>query len=296
MMKNFFCMFVIIISLNAVVEAGLENAHIKIQYYEIDENGEDLLIGSSGWNLSKAKTINSIYTKNSNNGSGISGGSYVDQDNLTFEMPYHLRITEHPDKLLLRGIFRGINLDGERIISGIRKIIYEEIEYNKPIEIIIKPDEDSPTTKIIITLMKEAPKTEVVFNGPITLVTNFLNNSGCVTNTQGVITEKVEFSTGNGKMRDDGYVEQAKIYTEILLPNYPENLDEPFQAELTFRRIYKIDTLYVSERAFSVDVTYSSEYKEKIELISGKLLMLVFPADTPSVRGLDRIDTLYIRP
>ena len=294
-MKKIFYILIIVLSLNYVVMADFEDSHIEIKYTELDENGEEHVIGSSGWNCGLKNAMTSIYYKTDNNGVGISGGSYVDDD-VTFEMPYSLRIIKYPDRMILSGVFRGYNVNGNKITSGIRKVIYEDIEYDKPIYVHIAPSENDSETKITITLYKKELKSKVVFNGPISLITNLLNNSVCKSHTQGVISEKVEFLTRDGKNREDGYFESAKIISKILLPNYPKNLDEPFQTELTFRRIYKIDTLYVSEREFSVDVTYSSEYKEKVELIPGKMLMLVFPADTPSVRGFDRVDTLYIRP
>ncbi len=47
---------------------------------------------------------------------------------------------------------------------------------------------------------------------------------------------------------------------------------------------------------FSADVVYASKYTKDIEIVLGKMLKLVFPPDTPSVRGFDIEDTLIIVP
>ena len=71
---------------------------------------------------------------------------------------------------------------------------------------------------------------------------------------------------------------------------------EPLRGQLSFVRTYTIDTLHYAHAAFSADVVYTSHYTKDIEIVPGKMLKLIFPSDTPSVRGFDIEDTLIIVP
>jgi hypothetical protein len=60
--------------------------------------------------------------------------------------------------------------------------------------------------------------------------------------------------------------------------------------------MYTIDTLHYSRTPVTPHVQYESTYTREIELIPGRILKVVIPVDTPSVRGFAIEDTLIINP
>ncbi len=299
MLQKLLLIGVLIFTISTTVKADFEGSYMKIDYIDIDENGLEYIVGSSHWNCGEDNSMYRVYYKTDEIGVGISDGSYADEDEVFFEMPCYLRLTKFPDRILLSGILRAYKLEGSTIVSGSRNVIYQDIFYNKEIKLRVKPSEDAKEVGINIMLVKEKPISVYKFNGPISLRTRTIIDGKYASmnrNTNGAISEQTVFHTSIGKKRDDGYYEKVSLLTEILLPNYPEKLETAMLTELIFKRIYKVDTLISSEKEFTADITYISEYKKKVELIPGETLLLVFPSDTPSVRGFNRVDTLVIKP
>jgi len=68
------------------------------------------------------------------------------------------------------------------------------------------------------------------------------------------------------------------------------------KCSVTFTRTYSIDTVHFALTEFSEDVLYTSTNIQQLKFAPGQILKLVFPPDTPSVRGFDFEDTLIITP
>lgn len=289
---------VAMLCLGSIVMGQSEGCYITIKFLEYDTSGELLFTGTSGWNCDNQPATNGVYYK-AGSVSGIKGGAYADEAGISFEMPYSLRLLKLPQRLILEGVVFAIFQNGANdIISGRKIVIHQEIEYEDEFLIEVNDRDGSKFLTIGIILQDKKPKrTRSQF--PVSLKTSFTKDGepkGQATNSRGALTDSIKFQTGFSIQRDDGYFEQVKHQMEIIFASLPENISEPFRTKLTFRRTYNIDTLHYPQKEFVADVIYRSEFTKEIELVPGKTLMLVFPPDSPSVRGFNIEDTLYIRP
>jgi len=291
-------LFVVLLFFVAPATADFEGSYAVIEFYTVDKDGTESVFGTSSWDCGSGNDMYDTYYRSRENGYGIMGGTYAGDEDVIFEMPLYFRLLKQGKRIVLQGAIKAYNVENNRITDGTREIVYQDIEYNKAVDFRIDSFENDKPIGLRLTLVDKKPA-PVIADGPISLRTKFVNVSdvfGYHTSSRGKIEKKVDFETSTGKKRDDGTFEKARILTEILLPGYPDQLTAPFATELLFKRIYKIDTSFVSDREFKADITYHSEYKKQVKLVPGKTLMLVFPADTPSVRGYDREDTLMLKP
>jgi len=278
--------------------ADFGGSYVLIEYSHFDADGTESVFGTSEWDCGTGNRMYITYYKSRENGTGIVAGSYAPYDDVCFEMPICLELKRHENRIILSGTIKAYNVENNKISRGDRKVIYQDIEYNRQVSFKLNPSGTSNLIGINLKLVDKKPE-PVVAEGPIALRTKFINVHdvfGYNTSSKSRIESRTNFQTSAEIAKDDGGLEKAHILTEILLPDYPQNLKQPLQTELQFIRKYKIDTSFVSNQEFTADITYESKYKRQVELIPGKTLLLVFPADTPSVRGFDREDTLIIKP
>lgn len=93
----------------------------------------------------------------------------------------------------------------------------------------------------------------------------------------------------------DGTFECLKYEVSMTLSPPVGDQNDYGQTRLIYSRKYIIDTMCVEFESFGPDVTYNSSYEKDVVLDPGGVIQLVFPPDTPSVRGFDIEDTLIVR-
>jgi hypothetical protein len=76
----------------------------------------------------------------------------------------------------------------------------------------------------------------------------------------------------------------------------PDSIIGSTPCHLTFKRMYTMQPSGREQEGVVAPDNYSSQYFRDIVLEPGKEIRLIFPADTPSVRGFDIVDTLILAP
>jgi hypothetical protein len=76
----------------------------------------------------------------------------------------------------------------------------------------------------------------------------------------------------------------------------PDSISGSTPCHLTFKRMYTMQPSGREQEGVVAPDNYSSQYFRDIVLEPGKEIRLIFPADTPSVRGFDIVDTLILAP
>ncbi len=94
-----------------------------------------------------------------------------------------------------------------------------------------------------------------------------------------------------------GVKPSKRVYMEVKVsgPDLGSIVSYPFEIEILIERTYRIDLNAVPHEK-TIDVTYRSENRHKIELIKGKQYMIHLPPDTPSVEGFDISTKLHLTP
>jgi|GEM_PF-3465209 len=76
----------------------------------------------------------------------------------------------------------------------------------------------------------------------------------------------------------------------------PDSITGSTPCHLTFKRMYTMQPSGREQEGVVAPDNYSSQYFRDIVLEPGKEIRLIFPADTPSVRGFNIVDTLILAP
>jgi archaellum component FlaF (FlaF/FlaG flagellin family) len=244
-------------------------------------------------------------------GSGIIMGTIIYDAHPTFELLYSITLTNENGRDLLVGSAYAMEFSPEgEILSGRRTEIRQPINLGEEV-VLAQPVGQLPNGKPVFLQMstdiwslKQGDKS---VKHPITLISTQLADGELysqVTNWYGSVQNEYAFRTKFRSKEKNGKYELLHYQVEIKV-NYEEGSDilsrtgavsQPVKARLIFNRRYTIDTLNYPHASFTPDVTYVSEYRKDVDLIPGKMLKIIFPPDTPSVRGFDIEDTLIIVP
>ncbi|KAA3633210.1 MAG: hypothetical protein DWP97_09670 [Calditrichaeota bacterium] len=268
-----------------------EGCFLKIQFYQL-ENNELTSLGAASTDM--CRFADGIFYKDKNQ-VGIKSGIVNNNKSVDFELIYSLRAGEvRGDNRLYGTCYSFQYTDSSSFLIGVKKVIDTSIELNEELKIPVGKLPNENKVFVGITLIDEMPDMKHDENTAITLITSDNTDFNAVNNKY-TLTEMTNFSTGT-YIRKDGKINQLKYQIEINLPDLPNDFESPFETELLFKRKYLIDEDFFEMNSFQVDYTFKSEYRKKVTLIPGETIMFVFPPDTPSVRGFDMMDTLYIRP
>jgi hypothetical protein len=246
-------------------------------------------------------------------GSGVLVGSIINDlvSNPDFELLYSMTLTQEDGRDMLVGSAYAMQLSPEgEILGGHRTAIRQYFTYGEEI-VLAQPVGRLPGGENIFLQMSantQQPKpVDKSAEYPITLISTQLVDDeqySQVKNWYNHLTNAYAFRTGFRSKEKNGAYEVLKYEVEIKV-DYGEGFDhwtvsdfatQPVKGRLAFSRTYAIDTLNYPHASFAPDVTYMSEYTKDVDIIPGKMLKLIFPPDTPSVRGFDIEDTLIIVP
>ncbi len=246
-------------------------------------------------------------------GSGVLVGSIINDlvSNPNFELLYSITLTQEGGRDMLIGSAYAMQLSPEgEILGGRRTEIRQYFAYGEEI-VLAQPVGRLPSGEsIFLQMSANTQKPEPIDESaqhPITLISTQLIDGeqySQVRNWYNHLTNAYAFRTGFRSEERNGAFQVLKYEVEIRV-DYGEGFDrwtvsdvatQPVKGRLAFSRIYAIDTLNYPHASFTPDVTYMSEYTKDVDIVPGKMLKLIFPPDTPSVRGFDIEDTLIIVP
>jgi hypothetical protein len=258
----------------------------------------------AGCYIGPGKKCNGLFYMN-DDGSGILVGSIINDlvPNPDFELLYSITLTKENGRDMLIGSAYAMQLSPEGEILGgrrtqIRQYLTdgENIVLAQPVGRLANGD----TIFLQMVADRKRPKgDDKLAEHPITLISTQLVDGvqySQVRNWYNRLRSARAFRTGFRSKEKNGHYEFLKYEIEIDLSSIADLAQVPLSGQLSFERTYTIDTLHHEGDEFSADVVYASKYTKDIEIVLGKMLKLVFPPDTPSVRGFDIEDTLIIVP
>ena len=266
-----------------------------------------------GCYIEPGKACNGLFYMD-DDGSGILVGSIINDlvPNPEFELLYSITLTKEDGRDMLVGSAYAMQLSPEGEILGGRRTeirqyvtLGEEIVLAQPVgrvangeTIFLQMSADRPTPR----------RADKSAEHPITLISTQLEDGkeySQATHWYNRLGSPRRFRSGF-RSRTDNSVSDLLRYDVEVDVDYDSHITnlaslavltkEPIKGELSFKRTYAIDTLHHGSDEFLPDVVYTSKYTKDIAIVPGKMLKLVFPPDTPSVRGFDIEDTLIIVP
>ncbi|MFQ6009023.1 MAG: hypothetical protein ACE5K8_08750 [Candidatus Zixiibacteriota bacterium] len=250
-------------------------------------------------------------------GSGVLVGSIINDlvSTPNFELLYSMTLSKEEGRDMLVGSAYAMQLSPEgEILGGRRTEIRQYFTYGEEI-VLAQPVGRLPNGENIFLQMsantQKSKSADKSAEHPITLISTQLVDGepySQVKHWYNSLRADFAFRTGfkSKENNNDREYEFLKYEVEIDVDcdididiGFSSDADrdkEPLKGQLFYRRKYTIDTLHHALGTFSPDVVYTSKYTKDIGIVPGKMLKLIFPPDTPSVRGFDIEDTLIIVP
>jgi hypothetical protein len=222
------------------------------------------------------------------------GGLLSEAGDLEYQLLYRFSLSKEGTQDYLVGEVYSLKLgtDG-RITGGERKNIRQPIRYGEQDTLPI-----SDTWGLAVTVYKQAPLLPArAVSGQLVLISVQEDKGETIAAAGNAsrLSQERTFTTNFSNLHDSVY--QRAQYEATIRFSKPVRLsDLPVHCAVTFERTYRVDTLYFPYSSFEPDVVYRSEYQRDIAIERDKSVQLVFPPDTPSVRGFDILDTLIIAP
>ncbi len=249
----------------------------------------------------------------SDDGSGVLVGSLINDlvPKPNFELLYSMTLTKEAGRDVLVGTAYAMQLSDEgEILGGRRTRIRQYLAPGEEIVLAQPVGRLGSGESIFLQISGERQKPEPADKSaehPVTLISTQLQDGEECSQTRNWYSrprDTYAFRTGFSLNEKNGAYEFLKYEVHVRLnyddgsgwPTGDDAAGEPVKGRLSFDRKYIIDTLHYRHASFSPDVVYESGFKKDIEIVPGKMLKLIFPPDTPSVRGFDIEDTLIIVP
>ncbi|MBN1211137.1 MAG: hypothetical protein JXA92_01040 [candidate division Zixibacteria bacterium] len=279
---------------------------LYLQIRMLDENHENIFSDdvTGGCFVKPGESCEGIYlSKSDGNTYTAFGDINHNQHDVTFELIYSLTLFEEEDAFRVNASVYTINYEPgtSKIISGGKEAFNREIDLDR--KYIFGKSRLPGGEEVFLELRAIGDRAPVsVFNGPacnLELKTTFLHEGrvyGSHISTQMFQNEPNVIPARFMLPReDDSDPEHLRYTVKIGFSEELKNITRPMECEITFHRMYMIDTLGNPEDN-EFDIGYFSSFVKEIELRPGKELKLIFPPDTPSIRGFDIEDTLIIKP
>ncbi len=267
-----------------------------------------------GCYIGLGKKCNGLFFMN-DDGSGILVGTIINDlvPNPEFELLYSMTLTKEAGRDMLIGSAYAMQLSPEgEILGGRRTEIRQYLTYGEEIVLAQPVGQLGNGETIFLQMTADEQKPRRVDKSaehPITLISTQLEDGkeySQARNWYNSVKSAYAFRAHFNSTENNGAYELLKYKVEIDVDcesdidldfsSHGDVAKEPLRGQLSFVRTYTIDTLHYPHASFSPDVVYTSKYTKEVKIVLGKMLKLVFPPDTPSVRGFDIEDTLIIVP
>ncbi|MCM2271835.1 MAG: hypothetical protein NDJ18_04680 [candidate division Zixibacteria bacterium] len=292
----------------------LPQPYIEIRYYDGAVVTRENQIGSSTTTLAVGRPEIGFYC--------VKGGSTLlagllgvteQASNPEYELMYAFQLIMADVAPVLYGRLYSLTFDRSgRIANGERLSFEKEIEYGKSYDLKFSAAGRPLTIQYVVFPDWQTAKVPQVTYGTNTLTLQTYcqapENTQKVSSTHPLILSEPqpnlpewgrephvytsEFSAG-----PSGRANEAMQYTvTVSFDPSLENAQYPLRTTLTFQREYGLDTDRTAGRPLTPDRTSGTVFTKEIELVKGRLLKLVFPPDSESLRGFLIQDTLIINP
>jgi len=217
------------------------------------------------------------------------------------EFYYNFTLGGSPSQPRLIGTVLTIRVkDSDNIISGKRMILNQPVKLNEAIDLDIGLLPDGREKVIQLTITDTKPASETICAPGWLRLISLIHFEGKMHFKHGagrVLENTIEpISTSLTLPVDDAASQYLKYDPEISFLPALTNIDSSTTTTLNFIRRYAIDTLHYRRNEVNLHIRYESTYTKEITLVPGRILKIIIPPDTPSVRGFTIEDTLIINP
>ncbi len=217
------------------------------------------------------------------------------------ECCFHLLLGGSASQLRLTGTMLNLRISNQDSIeTGRRLILDRPIVLNEPIDLDLGRIRDGREIVLRTTIRDTRPVRESACEPQQMKLTSVSYHNGKVLGTHGAGRElagiRKPISTSFSIPVDDAASQAVEYTADIRFSDGIADINKPTTSTLTFVRTYAIDTLHYGYTPANPQVRYESTYTRTIDVIPGRILKIVIPPDTPSVRGFAIEDTLVINP
>ena len=217
------------------------------------------------------------------------------------EFYYNFTLGGSPSQPKLIGTLLTIRVkDSDNVISGNRKTLDLPINLNEAIDFDIGLLPDGREIVLQITISDTQPARETICEpGQLKLISlsyfegKMRSKHGAGRSLANII---IPISTSFSVPVDDAASQYLKYEAEISFLPTLTDIDSATTVTLNFIRRYAIDTSHYNRTEVNPHIRYESTYTKEITLVPGRILKIIIPSDTPSVRGFTIEDTLIINP
>ena len=217
------------------------------------------------------------------------------------EFYYNFTLGGSPSQPKLIGTVLTIRVkDSDNVISGKRIILDQPLKLNEAFDLDIGLLPDGREIVLQITISDTKPVRETICPpGQLWLISlshfegKMRSKHGAGRGLENIIRP---ISTSFSIPVDDAASQYLKYEAEISFLPALTDIDSAITTTLNFIRRYAIDTLHYSRSVANPQIRFESTYTKEITLVPGRILKIIIPSDTPSVRGFTIEDTLIINP
>ena len=300
-MKHLMQAVIIILSLSASIQAN--PYYIEMQAMnKIDDSLVDA--GARYGSMISFRDVTSgVFYWSDAGGHGTFGNSIwpFAAPNAGLEFYYNFTLGGSPSQPRLIGTVLTIRVkDSDNIISGKRMILDQPVKLNEAIDLDMGLLPDGREIVLQITISDTQPARETICPpGQLRLISlsyfegKMRSKHGAGRSLANTIKPiSISFSVPV----DDAASQYVKYEAEISFLPALTDIDSATTITLNFIRRYAIDTLHYRRNAVNLYIRYESTYTKEITLVPGRILKIIIPSDTPSVRGFTIEDTLIINP
>jgi hypothetical protein len=239
--------------------------------------------------------------------SGQSVGSIInDRDSVQFEILYSLAMDYENSAPSLIGSIYAFQLDRSGVITGGKKLmIHDTLLYGESRTLTFEPPRSPKPITMTFQVVREASSVQVAYgSGTLTLVsTQMIDGKPWSTNgnTVPLVVKASSEAPTHFVTRFNSRPSGGKFVTmnyavdvSFTPPLHREKM--PARCELEFSRMYWVTDTSSAKAHENAQWATGTTYKKQVEIVPGKVIKLIFPADEPSVAGFHIEDTLIIVP
>jgi hypothetical protein len=292
--------------LSAVFSVKAADNYVYLQIKMLDENKENIFSDNvvGGCFVGPGESCEGIYlVKSDGNTYAAFGDINHDQRDVVYELLYSLTVFEENSGIHVNGSVYTVNFrpGTDSIVSGEKKEFNKDIELNRKYQFLggYLPYGKKVYLEINATGGWEPVSISSGKASNLELKSTLLHDNrvyGSHAAAQMFQDEPNVFeSRFQLPAKNDSHTEYMHYMVKIRFSEELNKITRPTDCRITFQRMYMIDTLKdVTDNRY--DMGYFSSFEKEIALSPGKELKIIFPPDTPSVRGFDIEDTLMIKP
>ena len=303
-------LLLLILTAGIVMATDLEDYHLQVTLMQGDSVTYEPVGASMTYDVSGGQAATGLFwNTQSANGSKGGSSSRINDEDVT-ELQFDLKVLPWKDGARLYGSAQLVYITAEgNITSGRRTLIDQIIE--PEIGFIAQLGDQRKMGNVLELILlsgKQYLISDDVLKSPFHLITTYLVNgeSSCrVGNGRPVLKPEMNVHTGFGTPPHLSPAQYLTYDIDLKFDNLEPEPSYPAVVTLYMTRTYRIDTLVTAPSEFQgqygdhdyeYDLIFRSEHVRQLELMPGKLIELVIPSDSPSVRGFDIVDTVRILP